>query len=115
MGSGDRVEHRLDFTFDRTPKVIRREFHSGLNKACVFLDRDAGVAVFISQNPALALGDDMVAKFVLCEFIAPFTKCALGEFLDISFMHERYSLSPIIECKLNRQAYQALGTGHRHW
>ncbi len=55
-----------------------------------------------------------IAKFIDCDFIAPFAERALGELLDISFVHQRDGFALVLQRELNRNAHQALGSGDRN-
>ncbi len=49
--------------------------------------REPGMAVEIVDDPALALGHDLVAKFLRRQFIAPLAEGAFRELLDIALVH----------------------------
>ena len=79
----------------------------------ILRDGQIRILVFVVENPALALGDDLVAEFFGGEFVSPLAERAFGELLDVAFVHERDGLASVLERVLDGHADQALGSGHR--
>ena len=111
VGGIDRVHDVFDFLVDGLPEVFRGKFHAGLDQRGILFDRKVLVFVFVVQDPALALGHHLVAKFFCGQFISPLAECAFGKFLDVSLVHQGHALAPTLEGKLDGHAHQALGAG----
>ena len=71
------------------------------------------ILIFVVDDPALALGDHLVAKFFRGQFVSPLAECAFGKFLDVALVHQGHALAAGFERMTNRHAHQALGSGHR--
>ena len=66
------------------------------------------IFVAVAEDPALALGDDLVAEFFHRQFVAPVAERALGKLLDVALVHDGHDALLVIERVLNRAAHQPL-------
>ena len=107
------VEDAFHFFFNGLPKSRRRKFHSGLDENGIVCHREVGVLVFVVEDPALTLGNDLSAKLLRGHFIPPGTERAFCKFLNIAFMNQRYRLQLVLQSMLNGDANQSLGASDR--
>ena len=112
MSGINRVNNRLHFFVNRLTEIFRSKFHARLNQCRVRLDGKVGIFVFVIQNPALALGHDLIAEFFGGQLISPLAKRSLGKLLDISLVYQGHTLAPALQGKLDRHAHQTLGSCH---
>src|SRR5438270_5258544 len=110
----DGIEDIFHFLVNRIAEFRRAELQARLDQVCILLDCNIGILVLVVENPALALGNDLVAKFLRGQFVAPLAKSALGELLDVALVNQGYTLAAVLERELNGHANQALGSGHRY-
>src|SRR5690606_19539352 len=79
----------------------------------VLLDRQVRVLVLVVEDPALALGDDVVAELLARHVIAPVAERALGELHDVALVDERHALAPVLERVADARGHEALRTERR--
>src|SRR5437870_1185692 len=108
----DLVQHILDFFIDGFLELFGRKFQPRLDHVGILFDCEIGILIFVIQNPALALGDNLVAELLSREVITPLAEGALGELLDIALVHQRDTLLASLKSGLDSHAHQALGSGH---
>ena len=65
----------------------------------------------VVDDPALALGDDLVAELLRGQLVSPLAECAFGELLDVALVHEGHRLAIVGQRVLDGHAHQALGAG----
>ena len=99
------IQDRLYFLVYRLTELLGRKLHAGLNHGGILLGCEVGIFIFIIQNPALALGYDLVAEFLCGQFVSPFSKRAFSKLLDVSFMHQGYSPAAILQRELDRHSH----------
>src|SRR5215469_3726244 len=75
--------------------------------------RKTWVFVFVVEDPALALGDDLLAELFGRKLISPLAERAFGELLNVTFVDQCDRLKTIVERMLDRHAYQAFSGEHR--
>src|SRR3984885_11603205 len=109
------IEDFTHFLLDSLAKRRRSEFHARLNQFRILSHRQVRMLVFVVENPALALGHNLVAKFFGGQLVSPFAERALGKLLDVSLMHQGHALAIGRKRVLNRHADQTLGSGDRNW
>ncbi len=90
-------------------------FEPGLDHRGDLLDGKILILVFVVENPALALGDDLLAKFLGRQFVAPVAEGAFGELLNVAFVHERDDRALVFDGVLDRPAHQSFGARGRNW
>ena len=73
----------------------------------------SGVRFDVAEDPALALGHGLIAKFLGSHFVAPLAERALSELLDIALVDEGYGFAAGLERMANGIAHQALGAEDR--
>ncbi len=95
----------------RLAELRRRELQARLDHLGVFFDGKPGIPVEIVDDPALALGDDLVAELLRRQFVSPLAECAFGELLDVALVNDRHGLAIVLQGVLDRHADQALGAG----
>ncbi len=78
-------------------------------RAAVVFNGKTGSGFDIAQNPALALGDGLIAELLHRDFVAPFAESALSELLDVALVHQGDGLASCFERGADGVAYQALG------
>ena len=83
-----RVEDFFHFLLDSLAKCRWSELHAGLDQFGVLRDGEIWILVFVVEDPALALGDDLVAKFFGGEFVSPLAEGAFGKLLNVSFVNQ---------------------------
>ena len=72
-----------------------------------------GVGVDVAENPALALGDGLVAKLLDGNFVAPLAECAFSELLNIALVHQGDGLAAGLERVADGIPDQPLGPEDR--
>ena len=72
------------------------------------------VLVFVIENPAFALGDNLLAEFGDCKVVSPIAERAFREFLDVAFVDEGDDRAMIFNGVLDRTPDEALRSGGRH-
>jgi hypothetical protein len=73
------------------------------------LDCDSGLGVDVAEDPAFALGDDVLAELLDGDFITPLAECALSELLDVALVDQGDGLAAHFQRALDGVADQALG------
>ena len=106
------VEHALDFLLHLLPERRLGKFHPRFDHLCIFRDRQLRVLILVIQNPALALGDYLIAKLFGGKLVSPLAERALGKLLDISFVHQRHRFPSALQSVLDRHPHQPLGSAH---
>src|ERR1017187_9256043 len=110
----DAVEHNLHLFVERVAEVLLRKLQTGLHHLGVVLDGQSRILVEVADDPALALGDDLVAKLLGSQLVAPLAERAFGELLDVALVHEGHRLEMMGQRVLDGHAHQALGPGNGH-
>ena len=110
----DGVQNRLHFFVNGLAEIFSSKFHTRLYQSGVLLDGKIRVFIFVVQNPALPFGHYLIAEFFGCEFVSPFSERSLGEFLNVSLVHQGHAFAAALKRKLNRHAHQTLGSRHRN-
>ena len=77
--------------------------------SAAFSSMVARVCVDVAQNPAFALGYGLFAELLRGDLVAPLAKCALSEFLNVAFVHQRDGLAAGFERVPDGVADQPLG------
>ena len=114
MRGVDPIENQPDFIGNGRSEFGRRELQAGLDQRRILLGRQIRVLLFVVDDPALAFGNHLIAKFLNSKFISPLTKRAFCELLNIPLMDECDCLQPIVECVLDRHSHQSLGRKNRN-
>src|SRR5262249_8675509 len=65
--------------------------------------------------PGLALGDDLVSKFLFSELISPITKRTFSKLHNVALVNKGYRRFGEIQRVTNRATNQSLGAGGRNW
>src|SRR5215469_17133621 len=112
--SVDAVNDAGHFDIERVAKVLRRELKTRFNQLGVLFDSEAGILVFVVDDPALALGDHLIPKFLRGQLVSPLAEGTLSELLDIALMNNRYRFAMVLERIVDRHANQALGPCNRN-
>src|ERR1017187_1684074 len=107
----NRVEHLLHFFFDCLAEGGRSKLHPRFDRFGILRDRQARIVVFVTDNPALAFGDDLVAEFFGGDFVSPLAECTLSKLLDVALVHQRDAFEAVRDRVLDGHADQALGSG----
>src|ERR1019366_7262667 len=110
----DGIETVFYFFVDGRAEIVGRELEAGLDEVRILLDGETGILVFVVEDPALALGDDLGPKFLGGDFVSPLSERAFGELLDVAFVDESDRLVLVFESVLDRHAHQTFGSGHGH-
>ena len=106
----DPIEYHTDFIGNGRAEFGRRELQAGFDQRCILLGREIRVLVFVVDDPALAFGDHLIAKFLNRKFISPLTKRAFCELLNISFVNQGDRFEPVFESVLDRHSRQPFGS-----
>ena len=93
----DGVEHAFDFGVERVAEVLVAELEARLDQRGVLFDGEAGVGVDVAEDPALALGDRLVAELLDGDFVAPLAEGAFSELLDVALVHQGDGLAARFE------------------
>ncbi len=62
----NRVQAFLYLFVQSLPKIVSGEFKARLDEAPILFDSEAGILVFVVEDPAFAFGDNVVAEFLSC-------------------------------------------------
>ncbi len=89
VGGVDGVEAIFHFFVEGLAEIIGREFQARFDLVGILLDGEIRILVFVVDDPALTLGDDLVAELLGGDFVSPLAECAFGEFLDVAFVDQR--------------------------
>src|SRR5262249_32655466 len=114
MAAINLIQHILHFLAYRLAKLRWSKLHTRFDQRRILFHRDIGITVFVVEDPAFTLGDNLFPKFFRRKFVSPLAKRALRKLLNISFMNERYRLTSAGQGKLNRHANQSLRSGDRN-
>ena len=73
-----------------------------------------GFLILIVQDPALALGHHVLAKFLRGQLVTPIAKRSLRKFLNVSLVHQRHHVALVFQRMNDRPPHQPLGSHRRH-
>eukprot|EP00050_Salpingoeca_kvevrii_P006099 m.287411 g.287411 ORF g.287411 m.287411 type:complete len:424 (+) comp11770_c0_seq1:400-1671(+) len=96
VGAADAAEDALDLINELLLLGIRHHVVAGLDGLGV-LDGIGGAAVVVVENPALALGDDLVAELTGGDAVAPVLEAALGKLHDVALVDESDAAAALLE------------------
>ena len=88
MAGADGIEHPPHLGADRLLLLRRERVVAGIHHPGVGLDAQAGVAVGVVEDPALALGHALGAELGGGQLVAPVAEGALGELHDVALVHQ---------------------------
>jgi len=101
----DGVEAVFYFFVDRLPEVFLSKLESGFDEVGVLLDGEIGIFVFVVQDPALALRDNLAAELLGRKLVAPLAERAFRELLDVALVNARDGLVFVFEGVLDCHAH----------
>src|SRR4029453_3793270 len=82
--------------------------------AGIVFHRDAGRLLAVAEDPALALGDRLVAKLARRHAVAPVAERTLGKLHDVALVHQRHAAPLLAQRVVDRGGHQALGAFGRY-
>ena len=88
--------------------IRRHHVVAGLDELRVLFGREAGLALLVAEDPALALGDALLAVLARRERVAPVTEGAFRELHDVALVHEGDALALLRERVVDRRAREPL-------
>ena len=94
-------------------EFVGAELDARLDQGGVLFHGEVRVGFEVAEDPAFALGDDLVAELLRRDFVAPLAEGALGELLDVALVHQGHGLAAVLERVRDGVAHQALGAEDR--
>ena len=109
-----KLERLFNFFFNIV--LLRRRHHveAGVNCLGVVFDGNIRLRRLVAEDPRLALGHDIIAKFALRQRVTPLRKGTFGVLHDVALVDEVNVLALVRQRPLNRRAHQALSTFDRY-
>jgi hypothetical protein len=92
--------YRRNFVSDACLLAVGHHVVSGLDGTRILLDAQLAVAIEVAQDPALALGNDLVTELRSGDIVAPVTEGTLGELHNVALVHQRDAGSLLLQCIL---------------
>ena len=88
MRCGDGGQYIADFATGLLAEFSRSQLQTWFDKGGNLLRDEGCIAIVMLEDPAFALGHDLLAEFVTGNLVTPVPERPLGKFLDVALMHD---------------------------